>query len=536
MKRYIPIVLLAAVFAAAWYLLAANLTPWSDETTHLAVGKCLLEDGTYRCWDFDAGKVLRGFYKDDLYIRAKIVSYLTKIAYQAFGVSALAAKTVPLACTMLLFAVYAVYMRKRHNATPGHLSIAAVFFFAQSLVLEQSMYVRVYAPLALLQLIGLIAYWEGSNSFFEKKVFRASALWAVSLVTLAIPTIDTWQYLQLPIFALAVLLDVAGRSKGFMERLERNRPRLVRLAIACIILAPCVTITLAALISRFPAGNRVLGFTFFTYWDNIAGLARYLWAINICCIGLAGRSAPERSSGLVFGRWLFLTGILSGLLLGLYEPHNCIFYSRFFYASTVFTVLGFAGLIGTLVPDARARNRLIAVYVIANLLLSSAVFYYDRSNIKAPITWLRQHLKSDDVLIVFTSYLGLNGGEMLAERAYEISPSRDFNDVRKLMDRIKASPGENVYFLYTDHYENRNVLYAWTTGQDRNPPSDLFRYLKSGLAGEKVMAGLRGCGLIRYDKTALLAALQGLLVKGYPPEYKSIELKLLRKIKEAIAR
>ena len=172
------------IFLGVWFPLAKYIPAWSDESSHMSVGKGLLMTGEPVPFDFDQGKLT-----EYSYTRALAISYLTKWFYQIGGESLLVARLMPLFFTLLTFATYVWYRRARHKISGEHILIAGILFFLQSMVFEKSMYVRYYAPLAFLFMISLIMLWEGMQSYERKRFVRATGMWALSAGFLVLPTL-----------------------------------------------------------------------------------------------------------------------------------------------------------------------------------------------------------------------------------------------------------------------------------------------------------------------------------------------------------
>lgn len=502
------------IFLGVWFPLAKHIPAWSDESSHMSVGKGLRMTGEPFVFDYDQGKLTE--YR---YTRALAVSYLTKWFYQIGGESILVARLMPLLFTLLTFAAYVWYRRARHKISWEHILIAAVLFFLQSMIFEKSMYVRYYAPLAFLFMVSVIMLWEGWQRYEQRKFIQATGMWMLSASFLILPTLDTWHIQHIPMFFLAFALLFFGRSDArslpLVSSITRHPWRIASFVLGMIIIVPFLTILFNFLLVNVRFGARRMDVSFSTYWDNAAGLVRYLWALNVCVLGfrtlLRGRWD--------FDTWLFATGILSGFAFGLFNPHSFIFYSRFFYLPVVLTVLGFSGILSRSIVRPRLRYILLGLYVLLNILLSFTTFYYDRSTIKKAVTWLNENQQQNDVLLTFYSELGLNGGDQLTYKAHPIiGVDQESTSIDALITLVGEHKQSTVFLLYSHHYQLRDTLYRLTTGTDRAPPRDLFRYLMSARAGgEEVLPGMRGSGLKRYRREELRAVLVDLKREGFPP-------------------
>lgn len=517
-SRALVLTFVLIVFLGIWAPLAIHIPAWSDESFHMSVGKGLLMTGEPRVFDFDQGKL-----SEYRYTRALAISYLTKWFYQIGGESILVSRLMPLLFTLLTFVVYVWYRRVRHKITFQHILIAGILFFFQSMVLEKSLYVRYYAPLAFLFMISLIMLWEGMQRYAQRNFFQAMGMWALSASILILPTLDTWHIQHIPMFFLAFALLFFGRKDArrvaLFSSIARHPWRVAACVLGIVIIAPFFTILFNFLLVNVRFGLRRMDVSFSTYWDNVAGLVRYLWALNVSVLGLRALFRGRWD----FDVWLFLTGILSGFAFGLFNPHSFNFYSRFFYVPVVLTVLGSSGIIISSVVRPRLRYTLLGLYIVLNILLSFTTFYYDRSTIKKAVTWLNANQQQNDVLLTFYSELGLNGGDKLMYKAHPImAVSQASTSIDALIDLVEEHKEGTVFLLYSHHYQFRDTLYRWTTGTDRDPPNNLFRYLISTHAGgEEVLPGMRGSGLKRYRAEELRTVLINLKHRGFPaPPYR----------------
>jgi len=533
-KKWIAgLVLIVLVFATAWFWLASSLTGWSDEITHMSVAQGLIKTGTYSYIDFDSGKV-SDYYPSGLYTRGKLISLMTSLSYQLFGFSLLSARSVPLIFTVLIFLVFATYIKMRYKSGWRNIFFVSIFFFCQSMVLEKSLYVRMYAPLGLILMISLIFYWEGLGFWERGKKSEGAGFMAVAFFLTLLPVLDTWHYQQISIFFVAVIAGFFVKNRGFVEKILKHRMKSIIGAVVCCILFPFILLIFNVVISRLPVGNRIMGNSFITYWDNIAGLVRFALAANICLLGFFLPHRDMKYPAQAFVEWLFIIGLVSGLFTALYTPHNFIFYSRFFYLPILLLVLSFPIILSGSLKRGKSVKIAIASYVAINIALSFSNFYFERSNIRKPISWLVSNLGKEEVLLVFASELQLHGGGGLSLRAISVPASKKPEDIKKVIAILTESGKGDVYFLYTDHYAFRDTLYHFTSGRNRSPGADLFRFLRDDLNGVSVMSGLRGCGLKRFGRDRLKNDLQELVNRGYPDQFISPEVSFLRNLKRTI--
>ncbi len=529
-KKYVyQIGFIMVLFLLVWFFCAKSFTGWGDEITHFATAKGLSTTGEYRIWGLDNGQV-----SQNLYTRGLVITYLSSLAYKLAGLSLLVFRSVPLVFVLLTFLTFAFYIRSRYRASWKALAYAAVFFFGQEFVFEQSMYVRIYAPLGWLMICGLIFYWEAYVKFQQKRILLGTLLLFASLATLILPTLDHWQMQHFAILALGILLSMPAVWQTLLkinERLSVATKLYLGLCFVFMCLFAVILLDYAMVYWVIDAKKRVMGRSFVTYWDNIAGMVRFALALNICFLGVRWVVQNLRQKKVLdFYSWLFLAGIMSGVLIGLLNPHNHIFYSRFFYISVMMSVFGFSQILLQSEYSNKFKQCVIGIFIICNLGLFAVNAYCERSNIPHAVSWLEKNLKQDEWFLVFATQLELHGGESLVNRTYPVSPNPDPEIIKKLLNHVQASQQDEIYYLYTDEYEFRDNLYFWTMRDDRSPPNDLFRHLKEKVVSEPVLAGLRTCNLVKFKKADVVSSLQKLLQDGYPPQFKGVEKRTIKAI------
>lgn len=503
----------ALIFLIVWVFLASHLPGWSDETGHMHLGKSMVLTGQPIAWRLDESQL-----SHLIHARAFLISYMVGFVNH-FDQSLLGYRLVPLVFTLLTYFLFVFFLFKVKKIDFVGICILSVFFFGQSVILEKALYVRYYAPLAFFLLAGLICLWEGQTHLKTKKYVQ-SLLWNISSILILLPpTLDDWQT-HIPIFILAIFLiytPLLTKIFGFLSSPPFPR-KIVFLAFLLVFILPFTVPITNILITWVPMGTRTLGRTFLTYWDNIMGLLRFFWVTNVCLIGfpwLLKKTKKNEKLALDFVSWIYCTGVISGLLIGLLNPAHFIFESRYFYLPVVLVVLGFSGMFMKVFGTWRSRNLALATYLCLNVLFSFVNFYFDRSNIFKAIGWLNNNVRANDVVLNFYAELDLYGGGNLEKQSYPINlATRDSDKIQAFIDVIDRDNVHDVYFLYDDHYQFKHWLYEKMMHVSRDP-SDLFRYLKNNFVGEEVISGLRGCGLHRYKKEDLVAELQKLKRTGF---------------------
>lgn len=538
----------AVSFIISWYWLADNLTAWSDEIAHLAAAKGIQITGQPFTVIFDQCARLTA----DQYHRGFEISQMTAWSYNIWGESLAAARSVPLMFTIGTWLLYIVYTRWRGYSSGKQIFVMTVIFFGQSMVLEKALYVRIYAPLLFFLLLSLIAFWESLNSWQSRKFLWLAGWLAVAIVSLACTR--NWHLIQFAIAGLSmVLLWLSAYHTPAIGLLRKSYTWLTSLPAGTKYLAISVlaiffvgTITLAPRLVDL-LGSEVIGFqigfsfgrgyispVFLIPWDNIAGLLRFLLAINVLIIywWKVGKTPPADRD---FNSWLLSTGILSGILIALLMNHNFVFWSRFFYPSVGLVVLGASATLAA-IPNTYGIALVIGIYLLINTAISISTFHFDRSNIQEGIKWLQSNTDQQDAILTFNAQLYIHGGNDLCSRAFSINGRQEavqnpshlenvsinrnafgylqsgggsspFITGDALNQFLNDNPDTDMYFLYTDHHGFRNDLYSWTTTKKRTNENNLFHLLKSKDVGETVIAGLRGSGLKKIDRSKLTKAL-----------------------------
>ena len=547
-----------ALFTGVWFVLAGNLTTWSDEITQIATAKGILQTGN----PF-TGKPFIVFFDhcaqllSSQYHRAVEVSRLTALSYEIFGDSITAARLVPFAFTIATWLLFIGYTRWRGYSSGPQILVVTILFFGQSMILEKSLFVRMYAPMLFFLVLSLIAVWEAVIYWRARKLPLAIAALGLAVVSMGITA--GWHLLQFAIFALAVaFLGMMIRRIPPKYLLQRGWNQLASLpgtwrylGIAFLVLAAAGTMTVAPQVINV-LGAELVGLpkVFSTPWDNLFGLLRFLLVTNVLLV-LWWRRSQSPDSDRDFNSWILDVGVISGLLVALLMNHSLVFYTRFFYLSAALVTLGVSGMIVGL-PSKQHVAAALGIYVVVNAFLSVITFQFDRDNSKSAINWLESNSSEQDIVLTFGGGLELNSGSPVCGRTESIynfqredgssdsslgvggiitharraaESSYPFITGDQLIGMLDSNPDADVYFMYTDGDHFRDTLFSWTTGRSRTqrndlygivmgrPSSvagpDLFKLLKDGDVGQDVMSGLRGgAGLKRIDRGRLLAALE----------------------------
>ncbi len=544
-KFFAKIAAVLSVFLCAWFWLA-NYLPAESDSDQLSESKALYLTGKFGTYDFDTGRLSQGFEGRSLSIK-RLISFFYAIHPQ--GVKELMwFRLIPLFFTLLTFVLIVVYGFFRLRLSFNSLIYMSVFFLAQSMIVEAALYVRYYPALLFCMVAALICYWEGKHFFLEGRKTTSIILFLIGAALLGITIIDHWQLEHIPLMVLAIILSSRKVFDGVVQFLYVGKRRLVLIILCLLLFCPFIVIVLDELLSYLIFGNYLMGVIFVTYWDNMMGLLRSAIALGPCLIGMfiAVLKGKDRIN-FGIGWWLYFTGILTVIFLGLLANHNYIFYSRYFYLPVSLTIIGFAFAFEEVIRSAALKKTVLIVYLLANIFLSFIVFYFERNNMDQAISWLKDNIKEEDLVITYGPILELNGGKWLEDRAYNIANMdnchgcvnmlNNFLDGKKDQNIILAKAASNnnelertielaaflnqhpngkIYYLFSNGGEFRENLYKWTTGEDRTIPDQLIYYLDERIPHENPFHHLHGVGLDLLDHKALVNGLNELIKKGFP--------------------
>ena len=519
------------IFVGVWLWLAGYLSNWSDDGFMLSAARGFLLTGEPSFVDIErCGQLTSG-----LYHRAFEVSRWISWSFQIFGESLLTARLVPFIFTLGTWLLYVSYTSWRGYTTAKQVLIVSILFFAQSMVLEKSLAVRMYAPLLFFLLLTLIALWEAGASLQQKK--RILSLAWLTLAGLAMWFTVDWHLLHFPIALLAIILLWATLTwdapANILRRLwawKGSLPILKNSVITILLLAAAIGALLVGPRVVDTLGLEVLGSQriFLTPWDNLFGLLRFGLVVNILLLIWWKRSQlsnPRRD----FNSWILTTGVISSVLVAVLFNSHLVFYTRYFYLSVGLVALGAAPLVAGL----SARSYLpaaLGVYVLLNGLVSYGTFYLDRADIKSAISWLKANTNETDIIFSSGATLFYHDGTSLCDRTVPLAKVQEVGEASedpeilggfrtgsteyryKSRDAVgsilKANPSAEVYFVYKEFHKVRSFIYRWTTGREREPVGGLYRFLKDGDFGEPVLSGMGSGGLRRLDTAKLLKDLE----------------------------
>jgi len=536
-----PIATLAAmllVFLFAWILLADYLPLWSDEISNFGQSKAFYLTGTFKSFDFDKNQVLSGEIEARDLLMDRMVSFFLSIKPSG-APEIMWGRLVPLLFTLLTFLLVFLYGFFRFDLSWGTLLYLSAFFLGQSMVMEEALFVRIYAPLMFCMVSAFICYWEGKQFFLKDRktigtgLFLAGAAWV--WVTIA----DHWQFEQIPVVVLGIVLSFRKVFESLVRFLSVKKMQFFLLCLALVLFTPFVVILIDEILSKMVIGNMLIGVTFMTFWDNAMGLLRAGLALNICLIGIGVAVVKGKDKiHFTFGWWLFFTGIISVVLGGLLNPHNYVFFTRYSLTPVAFTLIGFAFHFKEIFPSSAQRKALIICYLLINAFLSFSTFYWDRPNNRDAVSWLKNNMGHHEVLLTFDASVGLYGGEPLIPQAYPIQQVGDeMLKAKALLSFLQQHPGTKVYYLFVDGYSFRDKLYHWTTGDDRTGLYELHAYIDRRIPHQTPLQNLRGgLGIDIFDQKTLEKSLEELIKTGYPMRDRENNISIHKQILKHIFR
>ncbi|GEM_PF-2073390 len=511
-KYFAGIILVLAIFIAVWAWVVVATAPWGDENFHLAAAAGLHYSGKADLWDIDKNKISDLTDNQD-YNRGQIITRPTAFLMKISLNNMLLFHIIPLFFSLLTLGFWAWYAGRRMKFGLGAVMLLSIFILGQPIFLEEAAYLRAYSALGLFMSVAVIGLWEAREGFIRKR--WAAVMWGGLAVMMAIvvPQLDHWQsqHILAIIFSALLLHDkVWQRTQKFLS----NPRKVAFVAVPLLLLAPFAVIVIDQMMVGIKMGSRPMPLSFVTYWDNIAGLLRFMLALNVCLIGFKwlAQGLVKRS----FWSWLYVSGILSGIFLALFLPLSHIFYSRFFYIHVLLGSIGFLGLFLEKNPQPGLRRAMIAGYLVIGICFSGINFYYDRDNRQDGVVWLKENLKKNDILFAFSPQYMFNNGEELIGRTYFIGRSADLEKVEEII-RIAQNPGTGrIFFFCADFYQFKNRLYHWTTGGDRIfKYGDEVNYIYYAIPSESVLRNPRGFDIRIYDAAVLAEGLKTLREEGF---------------------
>jgi len=498
-----------AAFSIVWCIVSIVTPPWSDEPRNLAAAKGLAILGKPILWDFSTSQLSNVYYS-----RGMAINYPLAFLYKHGLHQLVWARLVPLAFVLLTLLFWIVYLRYKRRLDGTGIALLVIFFLGQPMVVEHAAYIRIYAPLGLVFSIASACLWELKDAWFLRRWGVFAGLAALCLLGIWIPQMDAWQAQHVPQLLLAAVMlnSRVWRVGTFFIR----RPLWALLVFVVMLgLGSMLAPRLDGWISWMAQGwgiNNDLSYE--TYWDNIAGLVRFFWAVNVMLVGL--RWIFIKPDGRDFFRWLYLSGLLGGILLGLFTSPKYIFFSRYFYVPIIALTVGFAGMCAQEDLKPFFKRSLIAGYLLMSLLFTFVNFYFGRSNMPVAMDWLKKNMGAHDCLLAYSPYFEINGGaELVDANTYLLRDYRDNPDIDSVIDFILRPGVIHVYVLINDYYQFRDILYEKTTGSRRWAIKNRIADYLNSLAGHEVLNTLRECSLKEFDPYDLAADLVEL--KKKPP-------------------
>ncbi len=490
-------------FGMVWWFVSAVTPPWCDEPRNLLAAQSLAVSGQPEIWDYSNDKP-----ENFLYTRGLVITYPLAFLYKHHLTLLIWARAIPLVFVLLTLGFWVFYLRYKGLLDTGGTALLFLFFLGQPMVLEQASFVRMYAPLGLVFSILTICLWELKEACKAKRWGISLGLVVLFILGFWVPHLDSWQLQYIPHLVLALAMLNKPIWKWCIGWVRKPIWSLLFL-ISMIWIGPIGAILLNHVIPIWAHGfGIIIGRIYNTYWDNVAGMIRFLLAVNIMLIGLRWIYQKPDQQGLF--RWLYLSGLLAGIFLAILTPPQYIYFSRYFYLPIITVTVGFAGMCAEELNTPWVKRNLIIAYLVFSGLFTFVNFYYERSNLPVAVHWLKENMGPHDVLLYCNYFYGLNDGEDISgKNVYLITDI----DIDKVIDFVSAPGVGHVYFLLNNNFKFRNRLYAITTGRHRwAVRNQIADYLDYNVSGRQVLPGLRGCDLKEFEWRQVVAALDKLKV------------------------
>ena len=422
---------------------------------------------------------------------------------------------------ILTFTIALFYFRYRLKFNISELCLTCIFVLGHAFYLESSYYLRFYIFLNLSVLLSFICLWEAHLTFQEKKL--AKYIWAVlGCIFALLPTLDQWQKTHIPIIALTVAMFYISRGGVVLNFIKRQQKIIVFSILMSVLLAPYFTLIMDQILIRvgMKIGSRsYMGYHHY-YWDNVWGLLKFVTSLNILIWIFIKDFKLKRDYKL--GELLFYSGIISGLVIGLYVPHNHIFFTRFFLLSTFMATLGGGTVLWNY--NSKLALKYSIIFLLCNFLISIVTYQYERPKVSTVSEWLDQNYQGlNQILLADFDYVWNTKKKYPNTLFYSNSSSQ--NNVGEIVSSIEKMTGDTVFYFYYNHYDFRERLHRFIFSNERTPANTISRFLIKNDKGIRIF-NLRGTGLIKYQKSELI-----LLLKNFRPDNGIERINIIRQTK-----
>ncbi len=508
------IVMMALVFfvAASLFMNLRN-PPWGDEGFHTGTANGLMKvNDFYLAVDPKENIKASNMY----YVRGKLVSLLTYASFKTLGMNIVYPRIFVLLTSLLTLLLFLIYIRKKLNASNNEIILSSLMYLGAGFVLEDSIYLRFYTFYNFAFLLAFILLWETYQNYLSGKIKWTYI--GLALIALIIPTVDDWQKIHFVYLILAVII-----LKG-----EKYRPKIIEkcqyifkhkkiwlilgLAIGILFLPIIPNAADKVLMRLVKIGNRPYAGYYHDYWDNIFGSVRFIFAANILLF-LFFKVIKKDSIKWDFYHLLFVSGAISGIMIGLFTPHNHIFYSRYFLLSIMAMSLASGPLILNYF-DAKKITSLVLIYLSFNICYTYLNFKFDKSDIGLGFEWIKNHPEVERKSII-SDWRYYWHNDFDESQIIVIKDNSDLDQAKKLKAQIESLPYNEFYFLFINEYELKEDLYYFFTNEIRIPWVTISRHIYRTIPHEDVIL-MHGGGFIKIKKEDLIKGLDTFGTIEYP--------------------
>lgn len=432
-----------------------------DELFHTNTAFSLLKWGT---WDYKEFVFFDGgFGTDIVYTRGRFITLMTKWLMAIFG-----PVVFPLRLSSLVIALITLLsvllIAKKESGDEKESLKAFLLTACSSFFILTAFNLRFYAPLILAALWGTYLTYR----FFITKSVK---ILIGALVLIAIPLLDHWQNTHLSYIAIFTVVYFFFHFK-ISEKILKIKHIKIYFGVIVFILA-VLTPFMPIFIDRFfmkvgfKMGSRAYMGYHHDYFDNFIGTARYLLAILPLMVFLP-RFETIDSKKKFFALCAY-TALIHGLFLGLWTPHNHIFFYRYFVVSCFFAILGYSFFV-----HSKLRY---ALFIIAHIMILSSEVLYNRPETLPIGNWLETNYTGDKSALVVDFDYHWNT-KTTYPNTLPIRHGDKFDLKVKLEKLMKEKPIEKVYFFCEDPFFFRVMLYQiFYPEEERIAVYDITRYL-----------------------------------------------------------
>ncbi|MFZ4712636.1 MAG: hypothetical protein ACOYL6_02885 [Bacteriovoracaceae bacterium] len=432
-----------------------------------------------------------GYVTDIIYTRAKFITLTSTFLMSIFGPIIYPLRFLSLLISFITLG-YVGYIAQKES---GDLSRMAKVIFLTSLssfFILSAFNLRFYAPLSLLTLIGTYQFYL----FLRKRSWK-NFLFAVPCF--AIPMLDSWHNVHLTFFAVfvAIYFFLEFNLTEKITKLKHWKIGVGLLLLGVLVVTPFVPIFLDKLFIKvgLMMGSRQYMGYHHDYFDNIVGLIRFALVTLPLCVTIP--KWKTLGPGEKFFAVSAYAGLVHGLVLGLWTPHNHIFYYRYFAISSLFATLGYSVFV---------KNKFrFGLFVIANILVLSSE-HYSRPRSQEMTEWLKNNYDASNSILVsdfdynwntklrFDNAIPLKGGDIVDLKT-------------RILENMKTRQVQKIYYFSEDPAFIRIDLHKFFfPEEDRIAINHLSRYLMHNYQDKDVFK-IKSAHLYAFSADEFITAL-----------------------------